>query len=188
MVGAIKKPVVEIGGPTQDGFYFIDNVSFNTKPIITNISSRPLPFSPDSSELAKHVVEIFDASKMPYADNSIGIFLMAAMSVSDDSWVELPETEKEKVITHYETKFANALFELGQVAAGVLDPVDVKDAQKIKIYLEVARCLKKDGLFFTDGGIEEIAILQRLGFKLVACLQIVEEYGLSYEFVVAKQF
>jgi len=185
---AITQPVIELGGPTQDGFYFLDDINFNVKPTITNISQNPLPLSPDSSELAKYVAEVFDATKMKYTDNSIGIFLMSAMSISNDWWVELSETEKEKARNQFETEFTNARFEMGQVAAGILDAVDVKDAQRIKIYREVARCLEKDGLFFTDGNIEEIAILQKLGFELIACLQLVENYGLSYEFVVAKRF
>lgn len=188
LVEATTQPVVEIGGPTQDGFYFLDDINFNTKPIIANISQKPFPFSPDSPELAKQVTEIFDATKMSYTDNSIGVFLMAAMSISSDWWVELSESEKEEASNQFRAEFANARFEMGQVAAGILDPVDVKDAQRIKIYREVARCLKKHGLFFTDGGIEEIVILQQLGFELIGCLQLVEDHGLSYEFVVAKRF
>jgi hypothetical protein len=148
LVGMITHPIIEIGGPTQDGFYFIDEIGLNTRPIITNISSNPLPFSADSSELAKQVAEVMDATKMDYSDNSIGIFLMAAMSISSDWWVMLSDLEKENASNQFEAEFAHARFEMGQVAAGVLEPTAVKDAQRIKIYLEVARCLQKDGLFF----------------------------------------
>lgn len=187
LLASIQKPVVEIGGPTQDGFYFLDGVEFNTKPIITNITRNPAPLSPDAPELSKGVDEVVDAAKMPYADNSIGVFLMSGMSLSSDWWVELPEAEKEKASAIFENEYANARFEMGQVAAGTLDPRAVKDAQRIKIYLEVSRCLDRDGLFFTDGGLEEITILQRLGFELVAYLQVAEDYGISYEFIVTKQ-
>lgn len=186
LVASTNHPVIEIGGPTQDGYFFLYDVEFNTKPIITNISSNPLPFSPDSAELADQVDDLFDAIKMPYVDNSVGIFLMAAMSISSDWWVELPEDEKEKVTSTFRAEYTNARFEMGQVAAGILDFKSIKDAQRIKIYLEVHRCLNDDGLFFTDGGIEEIAILKRLGFEMLACLQVVEGYGMSYEFVVRK--
>ena len=188
LVEAISSPVIEIGGPTLDGFYFLDDIKFKSKLTITNISHNPMPFSADSSKIAKQVVEVFDATKMPYPDKSIGVFLMAAMSITSDWWVELPGSEKEKASSQFEAEFANARFEMGQVAAGILDPQDVKDAQRIKIYHEVARCLEKDGLFFTDGGIEEITILKQLGFELLACLQLVEGNGFSYEFVVAKRF
>lgn len=188
LMDKVNQPVVEIGGPTQDGFYFLDKISIGTRPIITNISQKPLPYSPNSSNLAELVTETFDATNMPYKDSSIGVFLMSAMSVSSDWWTELAEHEKEKISYQFETEFANARFEMGQVAAGILRSNDIKDALRVKIYREVTRCLAENGLFFTDGGIEEIIILKQLGFELVACLQVVEDYGLSYEFVVAKRF
>lgn len=185
-VSAIDKPIVEIGGPTELGFYFLEGVALPTKPLITNISSNPLPFHPKAPELAGMVDAKLDGIKMPYKDAEVGIFLMAAMSLSSDWWVELTEEEKEKAQPTFEAEFTSARLEMGQVAAGILAPEDVKHAQRVKIYLEVFRCLDKGGLFFADGGIEEITILRRIGFELIACLQLVEERGLSYEFVVAK--
>lgn len=187
MVATITNPVVEIGGPTQDGFYFLHNVRFNSKPIITNISPRPLPFSPHASELAAQVAETMDATHMPYGDDSIGIFLMSAMSISSDWWIELSEAEKEKSEHIFEAEFENARLEMGQVAAGALDGRKVQDALRVKIFQEVARCLQPGGLFFTDGSIEEIIVLQKMGFELLACLQTAHEYGISYEFAVVKR-
>jgi hypothetical protein len=187
LVASITNPVVEIGGPTQDGFYFLHNVQFNSKPVITNVSSRPLPFSPDAYELAAQVENIVDATRMPYSDQSIGIFLMSAMSISSDWWVELSDTEKEESEHFFEAEFENARFETGLVAAGILDASAVQDALRIKIFKEVTRCLDNGGLFFTDGSIEEIIILQKMGFELLACLQTTHEYGIYYEFVVVKR-
>ncbi len=187
LVASITNPVVEIGGPTQDGFYFLHNVQFNSKPVITNVSSRPLPFSPDAYELAAQVGNIVDATHMPYSDQSIGIFLMSAMSISSDWWVELSDTEKEESEHFFEAEFENARFETGLVAAGILDASAVQDALRIKIFKEVTRCLDNGGLFFTDGSIEEIIILQKMGFELLACLQTAHEYGIYYEFVVVKR-
>ena len=189
LVTNIDKPIIEIGGPTQLGFYFLDGIQLNTKPIITNISSNPQPFSPDSAQLGKQVDEIFDATKMPYANDSVGICMMSAMSISSDWWVELPEDEIEIASTTFKAELLNAEFEMGQVAIGVLNPGSAKDAQRVKIYSEVARCLTKGGLFFTDsGGIEEIIILKQMGFELIACLQTKDEHGISYEFVAVKRF
>ncbi|MBC7546688.1 hypothetical protein H7171_02985 [Candidatus Saccharibacteria bacterium] len=157
-------------------------------PIITNISHNPLPFSSDAQTLAKQVDQVFDATKMPFTDGSVGIFLMAAMSISSDWWIELQDAEKEEAASKFEAEFVNAKFEMGQVAAGIQDPQDVKDAQRVKIYVEIARCLTRNGLLFTDGSIEEISILKRMGFELIACVQIAEKYGISYEFVVRKRF
>jgi hypothetical protein len=187
-LAALKGPIVEIGGPTSGGFYFLDNIELQSKPIITNISARPALYAENASQLAEQVDELMDATKMAYSDGSVAIFLMSAISISSDWWVELEDSVKDKAAKQFEEEFDVARLEMGQVAAGILNAGDVKHAQRVKIYLEVYRCLNAGGLFFSDGGIDEIAILQKQGFELVACLQIAEDYGISYEFVVAKPF
>lgn len=47
----IKLPIIEIGGPTEDGFVFLDSVSLFSEPIITNISENPLPYAENANEL-----------------------------------------------------------------------------------------------------------------------------------------
>lgn len=184
----IKKPVIEIGGPTEEGFFFANDVVFSHRPVITNITRNPQPYSHNAKKLSDQVDELMDATAMPYDNNSVGIFLMAAMSLSSDWWVELSDKEKDEATDTFDSEFIEARFETGQVATGIRDIKSVKDAQRIKIYLEVARCLEKGGLFFTDGGVEEIIILQKIGFELIASLQILEENEMSYDFVVAKRF
>lgn len=183
---SLKGPVIEIGGPTDRGFYFLDNIELHSRPNITNISSNPVLHGDNVSELAEQVDDLMDATKMPYADSSVDVFLMSAMSRSSDWWVELNDEEKEKVRSQFTDEFEIARLEMGQVAAGILGADEVKQAQRIKIYLEVNRCLAKGGLFFADGGIDDIVILQKLGFELVACLELAEDYGVSYEFVMAN--
>ncbi len=187
LVSGLNKPTIELGGPTQDGFYFLESVEFTTKPIITNISLNPLPFSPHSPELAKQVDEVLDATSMPYADSSVGIFLMSAMSISSDWWVELSDEEKEKAVPVFEAEAVDARLEMGRVATGIQDPKTAEHAQRIKIFCEINRCLEENGLLFTDGGVEEIAILRQMNFELIACLQVVKDDGIGYEFVMVKR-
>lgn len=129
---------------------------------------------------------------MPYEDESIGAFHMSAMSLSSDWWVELDNAAKEKAEARFEKEFDVAKLEMGQVATGVLEPSQVTHAQRVKIYLEIHRTLAKDGLFFSDGGIEEIVILQKLGFEIIALLQQANNddgsFYASYEFVAQKRF
>lgn len=188
LAGAVTKPIIEIGGPTQYGFYFLGDVELNSRPIITNITATPMRYSPDAEQLSKEVDQLVDGTNMPFASGSTGIFIMAAMSHTSDWWVGLPDKEKEAAQIEVEAELAASQLEVGQVALGVLDPKSVKNAQRIKIYLEVARCLETNGLFFTDGGVEEIAVLEEMGFEMIACLQVVEALDIRYEFVVVKKF
>lgn len=128
----------------------------------------------------------FDATSMPFENASVGIFLMSAMSISSDWWVELPDNEHAKQRDKIRTEFIHAKFEMSQIAAGIMRPDIATYAQRVKIYLEVHRCLEMGGLFFTDGNIDEIAILRQLGFELIACLIIDETEYMSYEIVAQK--
>jgi hypothetical protein len=191
IVAGLQKPFVEIGGPTEDGFYFLDGLDLNTEPIITNITDNPLPYAKNAKQLAAKVKEILDARAMPYEDGSIGIFLMSGMSITSDWYVELPEDEYAKVGSRVDKEFDIAKLEMDQVALGTLAPDKVKYAQRIPMYREVYRSLCDGGLFFSDGGVEELCILQRLGFTLLAYTQeqIRAEQGwtgIFYEFVVRK--
>lgn len=187
----MRGPIIEIGGPTELGFYFLDGVELPSKPVISNISRNPLPYSKNAAKFAEEVEQIVDARSMSYEDESVGVFLMAAMSVSSDWWVGLDNKEKEKAEPKFNKEFDIAKMEMGQVATGVLVPDKVVYAQRVQIYLEICRTLAREGLLFSDGSLEDIAILQRLGFKLVAFLQY-QDHGLegwqslSYEFVVTK--
>ena len=190
-----KKPVIEIGGPTRDGYYFLDDIEFGSKPVITNYPENSWAFSflskTDKKRLASLIDETIDGRKMPYQDASAGIFLMAAMSRTSDWYLELSEEEQNKQKDKIENEFEVAQLEEQQVAIGVLPPEKVQFAQRIQIYLEIQRALCPGGLFFSDGAVDEIFNLQRLGFELVAYVQehVWEDMGwagISYEFLMRK--
>jgi hypothetical protein len=187
----IGGPIIEIGGPSDMGFYFLDGIALPVKPLITNMSNNPLPYAENAIELAGQVDEIIDARKMPFVDDSIGTFLMAAMSLSSDWWINLSETEKDRAEAKIDEEFDRAKMEMGLVATGILAPSKAAYAQRVQIYREVHRTLKIGGLFFADGSLEDIVILKHLGFKLAAFLQYQDQgidgwQNLSYEFVVRK--
>lgn len=187
----VVKPLVEIGGPTPDGFYFLDDLELPSEVIVTNISDNPLPYSSDAVEVASHVNEIMDARRMPYGDDSIGAFFMSGMSMTDDWYMDLHDAERDNQAEKIESEMDFAMLELEQTALGALKPEGAKYAQRVPIYLEVLRTLADGGLFFTDGGLAEGTVLMSLGFKLLAYTQehIRPEQnwdGLFYEFVVQK--
>ncbi|HEY4161233.1 MAG TPA: hypothetical protein VGM08_04175 [Candidatus Saccharimonadales bacterium] len=187
----ISGPIIEIGGPTDLGFYFLEGLALPSKPIITNISENPLPYSEIAEKFSRELEQIVDARDMPYENESVGIFLMAAMSVSNDWWNELSEDEKEKMAPKFEKEFDIAKMEMGLVATGVMAPERAEYAQRVQIFREVHRVLAKGGLFFSDGSLEDIVILRQLGFELAAFLQYQDQnldgwQNLSYEFVVIK--
>lgn len=185
---AIDAPIIEIGGPTETGFFFLDKVRLQSEPLITNISANPLPYAMNASQLAERVKKLMDARDMPYEDGSVGAFLMAHMSISSDWWVELDKDAKLKAAPQFRKELDEARMEMGQVALGVMKPEAAAHAQRIQIYREIYRTLRGGGLFFSDGDIEEIDILKGLGFELIAFVQLQDSDGryAKYEFVVTK--
>jgi hypothetical protein len=190
IVNQMNKPVIEIGGPTDSGYFFLDGLTFSSKPTITNISSNPQPFATNAKKLAGMVDELVDGTKMSYGDSSVSVFLMAAISGSSDWWVGLSDEEKDKKSHIFNKENDIAGLEAEQFAIGTLPFDKVKFAQRIYIYSEAYRALEEGGLLFGDGGVDDIVSLTRLGFKPITYLQehIKTEnwYGISYEFVMQK--
>jgi hypothetical protein len=191
IIDQMDKPVIEIGGPTDSGYFFLDGITFSSKPTITNISSNPLPYAHDAKKLASMVDELVDGTDMPYGDGCVSIFLMAAISGSSDWWVELSDKEKDKQSRVFNKENDIAGLEAGQFALGTLPLSKVKFAQRLRMYSEAHRALDKGGLLFCDGGVDDIVSLKRLGFTLVAYLQehvrAENWFGISYAFVMQKQ-
>jgi hypothetical protein len=190
-VNQMNKAVIEIGGPTEYGYFFLDGITFSTKPIITNVSSNPQPYAHNTKKLASMVDELVDGANMPYDDNSVSVLLMAAISGSSDWWVELSDEEKDEKSHIFDKENDTAGLEMGQFALGTLPLNEVKFAQRIHIYAEAYRTLDKSGLLFCDGGVEDIVSLQHVGFTVVAYLQehvrAENWFGISYEFIMQKQ-
>lgn len=189
LVGESDGPIVEIGGPSDLGYFFLEGVGLKSKPVITNISDSPAPYAQNPQELAGQVQEIVDGRDMPYKDNTVGIFLISYMSSSSDWWTKLDEASKEKASAQFEAEADAATLEADQVALGVLKPGKAKYAQKVQIFSEVYRTLKPHGLLVANGKLTDMVVLQRLGFELIAFLQMYNsdaKHGLDYEFVVVK--
>lgn len=189
-VSQMDKPIIEIGGPTDSGYFFLDDLTLSSKPRITNISSNPQPYAINAKRLASMVDELVDGTNMPYDDGSVSAFLMTAISISSDWWVGLSDEEKEKKSPIFDRENDIAALEVEQFALGTLPFDKVEFAQRLRMYREAYRALEEGGLLFGDGGVDDIVSLQRLGFRLVTYLQehvhVENWFGISYEFVVQK--
>ena len=161
------KPIIEIGGPTESGFYFLDTNELPSRPVITNITKHP----PSVNDLTSFVDEIIDALHMPYDNCSVGMFLMSGFSTTSDWYTSLSEKERtakeEQIIKEGDL----AMLELEQVAIGILPVESVRYAQRIPAFCEIYRCLTVGGIFMTDGLLAEIKLLQTMGFELLCTTQ-----------------
>jgi hypothetical protein len=194
---SIDKPIIEIGGPTEDGFYFLDGLELKTKPVITNLYKSIPSYEKSKKETAlRYIEQEVDVMNMPYDDASVGVFLMKGMYISsgwsvDLDWYEADTIENEDRMNE---ELDKANLEVEQVAIGTLKPQNAKFSVRVKAYLEITKKLSGGGLLFTDAQLSELIVLQNLGFEILVYRQeqirnykeITSWTGISYDVVMKK--
>lgn len=77
--------VVEICGPTPEGFEFLDKIeaSFSIQPIVTNIENPVTLYPYSDNPQVFEVDEIADVKDLPYANDSVDILLVSSLPLRD---------------------------------------------------------------------------------------------------------
>lgn len=186
-------PIVEIGGPSTDGYYFIDGLDLPTKPIISNVQEDGHSIdtsSPDAIKQRQLVDLEIDGTNMPFDDASVGVIMMSHMSHTDDSYLNLPQHEQEELLPITAKNTDQAIREMARIANNSLKPTEIQFSQRTQIYLESFRVLQPGGLLITDGESVDIEVLEHIGFELVKKLQHLGwrdgDPHTGYDFVVRK--
>lgn len=171
----IRKPIIEIGGPSDEGYYFLDGVKLLNKPIITNVSEQPASQQyPDVQNLADMVDELVDGRHTPYEDESIGMVMAAHIDIADEALLD--DTTKDKRELY--NKFREAAISENQaVASGKLSLSQILHSLRLKIARETWRILEPGGLFLTDchSEVHDLEAIRRLGFEPVAMLAMTDD-------------
>lgn len=156
-IAGLKKPILELGGPTTRGYFFLEDVALPSKPYITNISAYP----PGMHHLATDIQEAVDGTNMPFADASVGMVMMSCMPITSRKLAEADRPSLEDA--HAESQ---------AFAAGNISAAELESNERIKIYVEAARVLAEGGLMIVNrpSGFD-VAALHKLGLKPVAALE-----------------
>ncbi len=188
VIAQMEGPIVEIGGPTDDGFFYLDGVVLKSKPVITN--KVPFQTLVEDIELAaqldQQIDEFFDGRDMPYVDGSLGIVMMSYVTRADDKEF-YPEGREP---TQEEIDLANKRFDIAEreiedFLNGNISLNEVEESYRLKIYEEVMRVLKPGGLFITNSNKAELKAIEKIGFELIS-LSTDDEGHDAFEFVAQK--
>ena len=188
VISKVEGPIVEIGGPTDDGYFYLDGVSLKSKPIITNkVSFQTFPIDQDiAAQLDQQIDVFFDGRDMPYMDDSLGIVMMSYITRADDAKL-FPEgrepTQEEIDLTNQ--CFDKADQEVQDFLEDNITSEDIKESYILKIYEEVMRVLRPGGLFITNSNKSELRALEKIGFKVIS-LSTDDEGHDSFEYVAQK--
>ncbi|HKU19122.1 MAG TPA: hypothetical protein VJP80_07725 [Candidatus Saccharimonadales bacterium] len=162
----LETPILEIGGPTSDGYFFLDNVTLPEPPYITNIV---LPRNP---EYASYIDEVIDGRRLPFADGSVGAVIMSGLHKFIDPnelGVTLPNNPVERDIL-----LARTHDEMLRFAAGKIGIDEVKASNRLPIYVETNRVLMDYGYLLVEGcDVEDVQVLRSLNFAMVAAREAI---------------
>lgn len=154
----VAGPIVELGGPTRDGYRLLgDSEVFSSPPLIT-----------DANFYGHDGVEKLDATNMPFFDSSIGMFLVKNMG--SVNWSAFEARERRKTVFG----FMQQQERWGQMAEQEMEAL-IKDTRvepqlnlHAKIIREAARTLAPGGLLLWENIRENgIAYAARLGLEAI---------------------
>jgi len=162
---AADGPVLEIGGPTRYGYYFLEGRPLHTKPIMSDIKQHD------------GVEQLFDARDIPFPDDSFGIILSNNIPLHDPTRNYIgPLTEKDTIADVWDIRdlavtSARAVIErVGKEQ--VIDTRALQDSLRLGIAREVFRKLKPGGLYLTISEKIERDAFKALGFELLASVDL----------------
>ena len=186
---AIDGPIVEIAGPTSRGYATLNGMSLPTKPIISNVNSPTtapnLSLSRDPiNSLDKAVLDVVaDARALPFADNTIGMLMVSALTLGDfakdrqdkreSGPLDTPEKKKawdDEYIRKHQERVDSVLSKIALNVGADLTAAKMPEAQesaRIGFLLEAKRALKPNGLLVAACmRNEDILLASKLGFEI----------------------
>jgi len=170
--------LVELGGPSFGGFYFLDDTELPRKLTITNISDKPFQFKDWSIRANKHISRYIDATNLPYDDNSLGLILVRFLSYG-------PDIEPHSRTSHDKDEWKRGIIEMIEIYLGIRSLAQAKLAQRVKMLLEAYRTLEPGGILITDGEMYELEIMKKVGFEPKSIIYSIDMSGME-EVVLQK--
>lgn len=167
-LSAIKEPILEIGGPTEEGFYFLDKQALPSRPIISNNSFEYL-----TDAKINQIDLMIDGRDLPFADNSLGMVISAHITKHDTesrSRTPLIDPDEYRKIADFNLAEANSAMK--RVAeTQVVDDEALKASVRLAIAKEVFAKLVEGGFYMTDGNEDEIKAYKAIGFDMIAYIE-----------------
>jgi hypothetical protein len=158
-IANVHGPIVEIGGPTEQGYRLLgDTAIFPSKPLITNVSG--FFGNPEC------VDRLVDGTDMPYDDSSVGMFLASHLSPVDSF------KKNSTLVGDLDTEESrNSWDRLSdeEYAISLADPTyKPKYNLRISVLKEMTRTLTANGLVLFEAiGQRDIEVAQAFGHRIL---------------------
>lgn len=178
-------PVVELAGPTTDGFLPLENRELPEKPIMTNIAPDAAQGGGEGSPIRlaqQHIDAQVDVRHMPFRPESVGVFLMSALTIVD------------------EAKHMDAIY-LREALAEYQDYDPTKKVERknlrIQAMEEIVQALRPDGIVILQYAVgQDLMVGRALGLEVCEAARATDESadkwkttpeGPVYEYAILKK-
>lgn len=182
-----KGDFLEIAGPSDLGYYFLEEVSLSKPVTISNIDPQKIrskdpnyaQYQEYADEVESKIDKIVDGTSIQQADNSFGMVLSSHLTTYPEYNLQ---GRNEDVALKLATSAPRRAVEQGHISEDILS-----DSLRLKIASEVYRTLEPSGLYMTDLTQDELKAIQLLGFQLKASVSKFEENEVPYYYVVLQK-
>jgi len=165
-------PVLEIGGPTESGYFFLDYRLLPSRAVVGNITDEVYGEYDSEGFMSRRdgVELLIDGRDLPFGDNSLGIVLSAHLPKYDvGNPVIGPLTKKDFDEKVFNLAISSAKASLEEVIrTKVVSNSALAKSLRLAVAEEVYNKLKPGGLYFTDAETYEANAYEALGFDLIA--------------------
>jgi hypothetical protein len=158
-------PILELGGPTETGFYFLEDRSLPSRPVVTNRNKEYYDGEP-----IEGVELIIDGRELPFGDETLGVVLSAHIpkyDIQDPKYDLLKDKEERNKSLDFSLAQANEAMQRVSVTQGV-DEAAVNESLRLAIAQNIYDKLVPNGLYLTDADEYEVDAYRALGFEVIA--------------------
>lgn len=191
LLANLRRPVVEVGGPTTGGFLAFNDTTVPAGIITSNVLETPDPHAPEAILKA-------DVRGLPFPDKSIGAIVTRSLTMIPEkaaAHLEFDEIGNELSIARsYEDMYTMALIaneqdDEGRYTALELwsDEETMQHSLRLAVMREARRVLEPGGLYITSDPMGvELQLLERLGFTIQATTS--EKVSYSFDAINEGEF
>lgn len=166
---SVEGPIVELAGPTDLGYYFLDGIALPSKPIITNIQPKTLLYGPGTDYVLDKII---DGRHTPYKDSSVGMVLSAHLPYINEAAFDF----SNKFTHQQEKEYAQLVKEAQLLTKDFADGANIAELPlRLAIAKESFRILHPGGLYLCDGSQHDRKGMLRLGFQELAFVRLKTE-------------
>lgn len=177
-------PFVELGGPTESGYFHLDGHTLPKRVIVSNINLRgtQLPLDDDYIEFVEGTTDlVLDGTDTGLPKNSLGMVLASHIPRYDLLECSQLEEEQDRHLARANSATREA------VQQGKITNTMLEAALRLKMGREVYRVLEPGGLYLTDGNDFELAAHELLGLQMKAYVQVRKDDEETYYQVVLQK-